>query len=386
MRVAMAASIHSRLSLLKHLIPFKSHHCTLLSPLHTTYSTSPSPPQILIPPVSTLARFKSKRSFAHSVQSNGVSALTSSSSSVTDVASDYLSVNIRCQKQDAEALSEALLSFGASSAYMEDLSDFEDLDEISITSIFPQDARVGTCISEAASSICLEYSPSYDISVCKQCNWTSYVQESFQPTKVIDGLWVVPTWREPPDLQSTNIILDPGLAFGTGEHPTTKLCLLLLHKLIKGGEHVLDYGTGSGVLGIAALKMGAALSVGLDIDPLAVTSARQNASLNSIDPSRMPLYLVSSNSGLASPDATVHDLVSRKGEFDVIIANILLNPLLELAEDIVSYGKPGSVIGLSGILSEQVPEIEERYSNYLDGISLSEMDGWACLKGIKKWQ
>ncbi|KAJ4754529.1 Ribosomal protein L11 methyltransferase [Rhynchospora pubera] len=385
----MTASLHGRLSLLKHLIPFKSHHSSLLSPLHTTYSTSlppDSPPQILIPPVSTLSRFKTKPSFARSVQLNGVSAFTSESdtSSITDVASDYLSVNIRCQKQDAEALSEALLSFGACSAYMDDLSDFGDLDEISITSIFPQDARVGTCITEAASSICLEYSPSYDISVCRQCDWASYVQESFQPTKVIDGLWVVPTWTEPPDLQSTNIILDPGLAFGTGEHPTTKLCLLLLYKLIKGGEHVLDYGTGSGVLGIAALKMGAALSVGLDIDPHAVTSARHNASLNSINPSRMPLYLVSGKSGLASPDATVDDLVSRKGQFDIIIANILLNPLMELADDIVSYGKPGSIIGLSGILSEQVPQLEERYSKYLDGISLSEMNGWACLRGIKK--
>lgn len=103
--------------------------------------------------------------------------------------------------------------------------------------------------------------------------------------------------------------------------------------------------------------MGAALSVGLDIDPHAMTSARQNASLNSTDPSKMLLYLVSSNNGSASPDATVHDLDSRKGEFDIIIANILMNPLMELAEVIVSYGKPGSVIGLSGILTEQVINI-----------------------------
>jgi ribosomal protein L11 methylase PrmA len=103
--------------------------------------------------------------------------------------------------------------------------------------------------------------------------------------------------------------------------------------------------------------MGATLSVGLDIDPHAVTSAHQNASLNSIDPSRMPLYLVSSKNGSASPDGKVNELDSRKGEFDIIIANILLNPLMQLAQDIISYGKPGSIIGLSGILTEQVIDI-----------------------------
>ncbi|XP_078171074.1 ribosomal protein L11 methyltransferase-like protein [Carex rostrata] len=387
----MAASLHlhGRLSLIKCLIPFKSHHCPpALSPPYTTYCTSLLLPQILIPPFSTSAKlklkFKSKRSLARYVQLNGFSAVTPSSYSFTDVSDAYLSVNIRCQKQDAEALSEALLSFGASSAYMDDLSDFGDLEEIGITSIFPQDASVETCMSEAASSICLEYNPSYDISFGKQCDWVANVQKSFQPTKVTDGLWVVPAWRDPPDMQATNIILDPGLAFGTGEHPTTKLCLLFLHKNIKGEEHVLDYGTGSGILGIAALKMGATLSLGLDIDPHAVTAARQNASLNSIDPSRIPLYLVSSKNDSASPDGKVNNLDSRKGEFDIIIANILLNPLMELAEDIISYGKPGSIIGLSGILTEQVPQIEEAYSKYLDAISLSEMDGWACLHGIKK--
>jgi ribosomal protein L11 methylase PrmA len=103
--------------------------------------------------------------------------------------------------------------------------------------------------------------------------------------------------------------------------------------------------------------MGAALSVGLDIDPHAITAARQNASLNSTDPSKMPLYLVSSKNGSASPDVTAHDLDSRKGKFDIVIANILLNPLMELAEDIISYGKPGSIIALSGILTEQVINI-----------------------------
>lgn len=229
----------------------------------------------------------------------------------------------------------------------------------------------------------------------EQCDWVTNVQEDFHPTEISDGLWIVPRWRNPPDLQATNIILDPGLAFGTGEHPTTKLCLLLLHKLIKGGEHFLDYGTGSGVLGIAAAKMGVALSVGLDIDPQAVASACQNIALNDIDSHQMLVYLVPTKASLLNlnsqtqenpEERTLYDfgLGAAKENFDIVVANILLNPLMELAEDIVAYGKPGAIIGLSGVLSEQVQQIKEIYSLYLDNIAVSEMEGWACLYGTKR--
>lgn len=156
---------------------------------------------------------------------------------------------------------------------------------------------------------------------------------------------------------ATNIILNPGMAFGTGEHPTTMLCLLLLGNggLLKGGERVLDYGTGSGILGIAALKLGASSVVGVDIDPEAISSAQQNMMLNQIQADQMELYLgsrrVTTTPFLLEEDSS---LSGKKGKFDVILANILLKPLLELAEEIVSYGKPGAIIGLSGILTEQV--------------------------------
>ncbi|XP_073115596.1 uncharacterized protein [Elaeis guineensis] len=269
-------------------------------------------------------------------------------SSNASLFSSYLSVRIRCMKRDVDTLSEALLCFGASSASVDELSNCEELDE-----------------------------------------------EVFHPTEVTDGLWIVPRWRNPPDLQATNIILDPGMAFGTGEHPTTKLCLLLLHRLIKGGEHFLDYGTGSGILGIAAVKMGVTLSVGIDIDPQAVASARQNIALNDIDSNRMLVYLVPSKASLPyfnsrtqenPEEKTLYDLElgAAKENFDIVIANILLNPLMELAEDIVTYGKPDAIIGLSGVLSEQVQQIKEIYSLYLDNISVFEMEGWACLYGTKR--
>ncbi|OAY74808.1 Ribosomal protein L11 methyltransferase, partial [Ananas comosus] len=242
-----------------------------------------------------------------------------------DVSAPFYSAHIRCRKRDA--------------------------------------VDVSACISNAASSVGLDYVPNYEVSMGKQCDWVTNAQESFHPIEVINGLWIVPKWRDPPDLhtvvrwnyheipfskdpRATNILLNPGLAFGTGEHPTTKLCLLLLHEAIKGGEHFFDYGTGSGVLGIAALKMGAAMSAGIDIEPQAVTSARENLSLNGIESSKMSVYLVPSK--VNSPN-----IESAKGKFDIVIANILMNPLMELAEDIVSYGKPEAVVGVSGILCEQ---------------------------------
>ncbi|XP_035543798.1 ribosomal protein L11 methyltransferase isoform X2 [Juglans regia] len=275
--------------------------------------------------------------------------LSTSSSTPTNTesfTSPYLSVHIRCPKDAADMLSEALLCFGASSTSMDEEDTFENCDK-----------------------------------------------ESFHPVEVTEGIWVVPEWRTPPNIQATNIILNPGLAFGTGEHPTTKMCLLLLHSLIKGGELVLDYGTGSGVLAIAALKFGAALSVGIDIDPQAITSARQNAALNNMTPDKMQLHLVSGKSCPPLMDAKTCGVVeeqksngmgiSGREKYDVVIANILLNPLLDLAGDIVSHAKHGAIICLSGILSQQLPYIVERYSPSLDGISVSEMDGWVCVSGRK---
>uniref|UniRef100_A0ACD5T8Y6 Uncharacterized protein n=1 Tax=Avena sativa TaxID=4498 RepID=A0ACD5T8Y6_AVESA len=312
-----------------------------------------------------------------------------------DLSAPYLSVRIRCRKEDAELLSESLLCFGACSVTVDDIADAADLDEISITTIFAYGENVGSSVSSAASSAGLSYSPAYEASVGKQCDWVTLVQESYESTKVIDGLWIIPKWRTPPDPQATNIIINPGLAFGTGEHPTTKLCLLFLKEVIKGGEHVLDYGTGTGVLSIAALKMGAALSTGIDIDPQAVASAHENMLLNGMDSSKMLVYLVPTGAEPSCFSSSIDkseekkpssdlELNSSKGNFDIVAANILLNPLLELVEDVVGYAKTGGTVAVSGILCEQVPKVEKAYSRYLDNILVSEMDGWACLQGKRK--
>ncbi|XP_047095032.1 ribosomal protein L11 methyltransferase-like [Lolium rigidum] len=332
---------------------------------------------------------------AVSVDDQAPSSSADAAGGVYDLSAPYLSVRIRCRKEDADLLSESLLCFGACSVTVDDIAGAANLDEISITTIFAYGENVGLSVSSAASSAGLDYSPVYETSVGKQCDWVTLVQESYESTKVIDGLWIIPKWRTPPDPQATNIIINPGLAFGTGEHPTTKLCLLFLKEVIKGGERVLDYGTGTGVLSIAALKMGAALSTGIDIDPQAVASAHENRLLNGMDSNKMPVYLVPAGAKPSSFSSSIDkseerkpssdpELKSSKGTFDIVAANILLNPLLELVEDIVGYAKTGGTVAVSGILCEQVPKVEKAYSRYLDNVSVSEMDGWTCLQGTRK--
>lgn len=363
----------------------------MLSARPTAYRVGEVSPAARAPSGASSRGFSTR---AVSVDDEAPSSSAAAAGGVYDLSAPYLSVRIRCRKEDADLLSESLLCFGACSVTVDDIAGASNLDEISITTIFAYGENVGSSVSSAASSAGLDYSPVYETSVGKQCDWVTLVQESYESTKVIDGLWIIPKWRTPPDPQATNIIINPGLAFGTGEHPTTKLCLLFLKEVIKGGEHVLDYGTGTGVLSIAALKMGAALSIGIDIDPQAVSSACENMLLNGMDSRKMLVYLVPTGAEPSCFSSSIDkseenprsdlELKSSRGTFHIVVANILLNPLLELVEDIAGYAKAGGTVAVSGILCEQVPKVEKAYSRYLDNISVSEMDGWACLQGTRK--
>ncbi|CAG7892601.1 unnamed protein product [Brassica rapa] len=340
-----------------------------------------------------ILRVKPRRCFTSSTpppSSFSVTAsLSTSSSSESFADAPYLSVRIHCPKHVVDPFSEALLCFGASSVAVDedddDDDDEEDEDvtsgsslaskEICIESIFPVNEEVKMCISQAADSIGLKEIPKFKVEMGDEQDWVTKNQESFQPVEIAERLWIVPEWISPPVAEGVNIILNPGLAFGTGEHPTTKLCLLLLQSLIKGGEAFLDYGTGSGILAIAALKFGAASSAGVDIDPLAIKSASHNASLNNIPLEKLELHLAPSDN---------REMPLRKEQFDVVIANILLNPVMELADHILSFAKPGATIGISGILIEQLPSVQERYSPLLEDISVATIGDWVCMSGTKK--
>ncbi|KAL1206599.1 hypothetical protein V5N11_027166 [Cardamine amara subsp. amara] len=329
--------------------------------------------------------------FTSSTHTSPFSISTSSSSSwfTESLAVPYLSVRIHCPKHFVDPFSEALLCFGASSVAVDEDIEEDDEDatsgscfvskEICIESIFPVDQEVKMCISQAANSIGLKEIPKFKVEMGDELDWITKNQESFQPVEIAERLWIVPEWTSPPVAEAVNIILNPGFAFGTGEHPTTKLCLLLLQSLIKGGEAFLDYGTGSGILAIAALKFGAALSVGIDIDPEAIKSARHNAALNNIQLERLELHLAPSENSSSG-----NEIPLRKAQFDVVIANILLNPVMELADHILSFATPGATIGISGILSEQLPNVKERYSPFLEDISVATIGDWVCMSGTKK--
>ncbi len=198
-------------------------------------------------------------------------------------------------------------------------------------------------------------------------DWVRLTQAQFAPI-AIGRLWVVPSWHEPA-ASSLHIRLDPGIAFGTGSHPTTRLCLAWLERHLAGGERVLDYGCGSGILSIAAARLGAGLVVGTDIDPLAVEAARYNALRNEVA-ARYTLP-----AGLPPPE---------EQRFDVIAANILANPLVLLAPALAARLAPGGTLVLSGILERQATSVIDAYARAGAGLALSAWgteDGWVCLTG-----
>jgi ribosomal protein L11 methyltransferase len=179
-------------------------------------------------------------------------------------------------------------------------------------------------------------------------------------------LWVVPSWHTPPEPGAINLLLDPGLAFGTGSHASTRLCLRWLERRISGGETVLDYGCGSGILAIAALKLGAARAVGVDIDPDAIAAAGANARSNGVPGEFLE--------GALPPAFTA----------DIVVANILANPLKVLAPIIAERCRRGGHVALSGILTEQAADVQGSYAPWIAFAAHEEEEGWVCLSGTRQ--
>jgi ribosomal protein L11 methyltransferase len=200
-----------------------------------------------------------------------------------------------------------------------------------------------------------------------QEDWVRLTQSQFDPIPISARLWIVPSWHEPQNIDDRiNLVLDPGLAFGTGSHPTTALCLRWLSEFPLNGQNVLDYGCGSGILGIAALKLGASEAIGVDIDPQAVDSTAYNASNNGVE---MPCGL---------PDFPL-----AKRQFPVVVANILSNPLKVLAPSLCNHVEAGGQLVLSGVLARQAEEVIEHYRQWINLAVWAERDGWVCLHGQK---
>lgn len=195
-------------------------------------------------------------------------------------------------------------------------------------------------------------------------DWVRLTQSQFEPVAITPEFWIVPTWHEPPAEAKQVIRLDPGLAFGTGTHPTTRMCLRWIAKHPPTNQRVLDYGCGSGILAIGAAKFGAREIVAVDIDPSAVESTRLNAEANQ-----------------AALEAGLPTVAS--GEYDLVLANILATPLRVLAPLLCAHVRAGGQLVLAGILSRQVDELRQAYAPWVALDVSDEEDGWILMTARK---
>ena len=296
----------------------------------------------------------------------------------------WVSLKIAAHDNSAELISDELMALGALSAIIED-ANADTLDEQpifgepgdpppgiwvqnTVSALFDMGVDITQIISDL-NNITGFKDLSFTTEIIAEQDWVRATQSQFDPIKISDHLWIVPTWHAAPNPDALNIVLDPGLAFGTGSHPTTHLCLSWLSNTIQAQQAVLDYGCGSGILAIAAKKLGAELVVGTDIDAQAIQSSQYNAQQNGVD---AQFYL---------PD----DLpAANRTQYDVVVANILSSALSVLAPALAQFCKPNGKIALSGILKEQVNQVSDIYAQWFDMQPPVFMDAWVLLSGIKK--
>ncbi|MDQ6621774.1 MAG: 50S ribosomal protein L11 methyltransferase [Pseudomonadota bacterium] len=290
----------------------------------------------------------------------------------------YRALRFETDASGAAAWSDALLEAGALSV---DLSDpnVDGIDEAPIygepgmpvslawpltrvTALFDGHATLDAAVI-AACARCGAALPAHEIVEVPDQDWIEATRAQFAPLRISAGLWVVPTWATAPDPAAVNLVLDPGLAFGTGSHPTTRLCLQWLADAKLKGSSVLDYGCGSGILAIAAARLGAGEVVGTDIDPQAITAARANAERNGV----RVTFLI--------PD----ELPSQC--FDIVVSNILANPLVLLAPALSVRVRESGWLVLSGVLEDQAGEVGEAYGPWFKMAVWQRDDGWVALAG-----
>lgn len=298
----------------------------------------------------------------------------------------WISLKIEAHDNTAELISDTLMNLGALSAIIED-ANAETPDEQPIfgepgdpppgiwqqnivSALFNDDLDVAAMMASLEAETGLMNLPFTTEHIAEQ-DWVRATQSQFDPIRIRDDLWIVPTWHQAPNPDALNIVLDPGLAFGTGSHPTTHLCLAWLADNVQEGMQVLDYGCGSGILAIAAKKLGAAKVVGTDIDAQAIEASHYNAEQNQV---QAEFYL---------PDQLAPNQL-RDEPADFVVANILSSALSVLAPALAAACKAGGKIALSGILREQTEQVSAIYAEWFDMQTPVYLDSWVLLTGTRK--
>lgn len=293
----------------------------------------------------------------------------------------WIQVRFHANADQVEALENAMLSNEAQAVTLQDDADQPILEpDLGTTPIWDNTQVIGLFdagvdVEALLQGITAEYQieggselPQYKVEIVEDKDWIRAWMDSYHPMPFGERLWVCPSWREPPQADAVNLMLDPGLAFGTGTHPTTALCLRYLDAEVQGGELIVDYGCGSGILGIAGLLLGAKHMVGVDIDPQALTATKDNAGRNNIGDDQFEIYL---------PEATP------AVQGDITVANILAGPLVALGPHIASLTRSGGKLALSGLLAEQAAEVSACYSQWFDMNPAQQQDDWVILTGVK---
>jgi ribosomal protein L11 methyltransferase len=299
----------------------------------------------------------------------------------------WLEVVIEIAREHAEGLSDALMEAGALSVSVEDADEGTDQekplfgepgmvpkeaawDHSRVVALTDVDADQAAIVAEAAAAIGLPQTPGFVTRPVADADWVRLTQSQFEPIHIGKNIWVVPSWHEAPDPDALILEVDPGLAFGTGSHPTTRLCMEWLeeHADVLKNRTVLDYGCGSGILAMVAAKLHAGHTAGVDIDEQAIESAKLNAERNgcSID-----FYVP--DDFVASPDGGQ--------KFDFVVANILSSPLKLMAPMLSGRVAPGGYLTLSGVLARQADEVAAAYAPFIKLSVWAELDGWVALHG-----
>lgn len=289
----------------------------------------------------------------------------------------WLQLIIPTNESDADPLSDALMEHGAVSVTLQDMQDQPVLEptpgttpmwsQTRVVGLFDANEDLNAVIKKVEQQLSKEI-PDWKGEQLEDKDWVRAWMDSFKPIQFGKKLWVVPSTYTPPQPEAANILLDPGLAFGTGTHPTTSMCLEWLDANPPAGKEIIDFGCGSGILAIGAILLGAKHAEAIDLDPQALIATRDNAEKNHVS-DKIKTYL---------PNEFPKQTTS------LLLANILASPLVDLAPYFAELTQPKGHIVLSGILAEQADAVLAAYQPNFDIQTWKQQEDWVCLAGIRK--